>query len=441
MTITLIGTGCGHKENMTLQALRAIEEADLVIGAARLQQDLKDLTEGKETVSAYRAEEILQILENRDYKKAVILFSGDISFYSGAGKLSALLDRSDVIKAKEGQILRLPGISSLTAFCAALGFDMSALTLRSAHGRDCDIIGALMEGRRTFFLTGGKETPATICRAISEAGLGDTRVWIGERLSYPDERITACTAGEAAGMSFAPLSVLIADRIPLRRRSLPGIPDAEFIRGKVPMTKQMIRIAVLGLMNPDPEDVCWDIGAGTGSVSIELAMRSRHVYAVEKNKDAADLCRQNRAMFRCWNLSVTEGTAPEALPGLPRPDKVFIGGSSGHIEDILKVLDDKYRELPELLKAGQAQTPPLQEPDQGGGKAPAEHGRRCGVCLTAITLETLEAGRKALDKYGYTCQIRQIQVTDIQETGSYHMMRAENPVFIISGEKNICTDS
>ena len=231
MTITLIGTGCGHKENMTLQALRAIEEADLVIGAARLQQDLKDLTEGKETVSAYRAEEILQILENRDYKKAVILFSGDISFYSGAGKLSALLDRSDVIKAKEGQILRLPGISSLTAFCAALGFDMSALTLRSAHGRDCDIIGALMEGRRTFFLTGGKETPATICRAISEAGLGDTRVWIGERLSYPDERITACTAGEAAGMSFAPLSVLIADRIPLRRRSLPGIPDAEFIRG------------------------------------------------------------------------------------------------------------------------------------------------------------------------------------------------------------------
>ena len=97
--------------------------------------------------------------------------------------------------------------------------------------------------------------------------------------------------------------------------------------------------------------------------------------------------------------------------------------------------------MPELLKAGQAQTPPLQEPDQGGGKAPAEHGRRCGVCLTAITLETLEAGRKALDKYGYTCQIRQIQVTDIQETGSYHMMRAENPVFIISGEKNICTDS
>ena len=112
MTITLIGTGCGHKENMTLQALRAIEEADLVIGAARLQQDLKDLTEGKETVSAYRAEEILQILENRDYKKAVILFSGDISFYSGAGKLSALLDRSDVIKAKEGQILRLPGMGS-----------------------------------------------------------------------------------------------------------------------------------------------------------------------------------------------------------------------------------------------------------------------------------------------------------------------------------------
>ena len=283
------------------------------------------------------------------------------------------------------------------------------LTLRSAHGRDCDIIDALMEGRRTFFLTGGKETPATICRTMTEAGLGDIGVWIGERLSYPDERITACTAEEAAGMSFAPLSVLIADRIPLRRRSLPGIPDEGFIRGKVPMTKQIVRMAVLGLMNPDPDDICWDIGAGTGSVSIELAMRSRHVYAVEKKEEAADLCRKNRAKFRCWNLSVIEGTAPEALADLPGPDRVFIGGSSGHIEDILKVLDDKLN----------------------GSK----------VCLTAITLETLEAGRKALKKYGYTCSIRQIQVTDIQPAGSHHMMRAENPVFIISGEKDICTDS
>ena len=97
--------------------------------------------------------------------------------------------------------------------------------------------------------------------------------------------------------------------------------------------------------------------------------------------------------------------------------------------------------MPELRKAEQAQVPPLQEPDRGAGKAPSEHGRRCVVCLTAITLETLETGRKALDKYGYSCQIRQIQVTDIQPAGSYHMMRAENPVFIISGEKDICTDS
>ena len=187
----------------------------------------------------------------------------------------------------------LPGVSSVQLLSARLGLPWQDWNLVSAHGADCDPVAAVSVGRPAFFLTGGALGPGEICRRLSAAGLGELSVTVGENLSYPEERIESGTAAEFAGRTFAPLSVLLAEAAPTLPRRAPGIPDGEFQRSKVPMTKQEVRSAILGKLSVGPEDVCWDVGAGTGGVSVELALQARSVWAVERDVEALELLRSN----------------------------------------------------------------------------------------------------------------------------------------------------
>ena len=261
--------------------------------------------------------------------------------------------------------------------------------------------GTVQTGGEGGTASGGEQSPAALCQQLVEAGLGALSVAIGERLSYEDERIATMTAEEGAKWDGSALAVLTVWPAPSCKRSTPGFPDEAFIRGKVPMTKRMIRMSVLGLLNPQDDEVCWDVGAGTGSVSVELSMFARRVYAIEKKPEAVDLLRQNREEFCAYNMRIVEGEAPAALQGLETPDVVFIGGSSGRIGAILDCL-----------------------PQTG-----------VRLCVTAVTLETLEDARKAMESAGFAPQITQVAVTDIKPVGDYHMMDSQNPVFIIYGER------
>ena len=104
------------------------------------------------------------------------------------------------------------------------------------------------------------------------------------------------------------------------------------------MTKQEIRSAILTKLAVTPQDICWDVGAGTGSVSVELALQGRSVWAVERQAEACELIRKNRAKFSAWNLHLQEGTAPEACETLPAPDAVFVGGSGRRLQEILTLV-------------------------------------------------------------------------------------------------------
>ena len=437
MKITLIGTGCGTPATLTEEGKHALERADVILGAARVLNGLPDActqtgdSTREKTVEA-KPRQICDLLagyvEEGTIENAAIALSGDSGFYSGARILKErILERFGDICPVE----IIPGISSVQMLAARLGIPWQDWNLVSAHGVGCDPVYEIMKGRATFFLTGGKYTADVICRELAEAGLGDLRVTVGENLTYlhedknvstdtghvgsiltsdPDmkiENIVTGTASECAERSFSDLAVLLVDtKTPdgkqlIQCRRPAGMPDDVFVRGKVPMTKMEVRCVILGKMAVSQNDVVWDIGAGTGSVSVELAMQARQVWALERRDEAVELIRENREKFGRWNLRIAWGEAPMDLKELPDPDAVFVGGSGGHLGEI------------------------LHEVWRRNGRA--------RICISATLLETLQESLAAFAEREIEPDIVQIAVTRSEKVGGRHMMRAGNPIYIITG--------
>ena len=392
MKLTLIGCGCG-RGTLTLEARAAIEKAQLLVGAPRL---LEEFPEAAERKPARSAKEILEALQQADGRDTAILFSGDSGFYSGAGTLFSQLEG-------EAPVL-LPGISSLQVLSARLKEPWHDWKLCSAHGKDCDPTAAVCEGKPVFFLTGGKLGPAELCARLKEDGLGFLRAVTGENMGTPAEQIRLGSVEEFADQSFAPLSVLLVRPAPRCPRRCPGFPDGAFLREDgIPMTKQEVRSVILAKLNPGPEETCWDIGTGTGSVAVELAMQAKRVFSVERDDKALALAERNRRQFGAWNLRLIHGTAPDALNGLPAPDAVFIGGSSGNLRGIVQAI------------------------------CAANPNAR--ICISAVTLETLQEATPALKDLGFETEVLQLSVSRSCRAGDLTMMTAQNPVFLITGKR------
>lgn len=392
--ITLVGIGCGNSDYLTEAGKKAISDADILVGAARM---LETADSDAEKITAVRTEDIIDIIENNAEKNIGVIFSGDTGFYSGTTRLT------DELIRREKAFRIVPGISSIQMLSAKLGIPWQDWNLVSAHGRDCNILGKLMEGKDTFFLTGGNVVPSDVCRILTEAGLGKTRVFIGERLSYDDERITEAAAEELTAAEFDKLAVMLVKAVPVPEKQVAGIDDEQFIRGNVPMTKQDVRASVMARMNIAPGETIWDVGAGTGSVSVEMALAAKGgtVYAVECVSEGCELIRANREKFRTWNLTVVEGKAPDTLEGLPAPDAVFIGGTRGNLNSILDVV---FNANPEAR-----------------------------ICITAIALESLTAALSELTSRGLDVKVAQIAASRSRKLSSYNMLTADNPIFIITG--------
>ena len=331
MKITLIGMGSGCPESLTVQGYAALREADLILGARRLLSALPaGCTENR--AAAYLPDEILELLHASGCENAALLYSGDTGFYSGA---SALVER---LQAQGYRPVVLPGLSSVQMLSAALGRPWQDWKLVSAHGRACDPVAECMEGKPTFFLTGGSESPATLCAQLAAEGFGKLAAAVGENLGTPEQKVYTGTVGQLAASRFESLSVLLVEAAQVPSRRTQGLPDEAFARGKVPMTKQEVRAAVLAKLGVQPGELLWDVGAGTGSVSVELALAAPRgrVYAVECDPEACALIRQNKEKFAVRNLTLVEGTAPAALENLPAPDAVFIGGTKGNMAAVVE---------------------------------------------------------------------------------------------------------
>ena len=251
-------------------------------------------------------------------------------------------------------------------------------------------------------MLGGDISASDVCRRLCEYSLGNIKVYIGENLSLENEKIHIGRADEFTDLETERLCVMVAENPDFEKTLKICIPDDCFIRGNIPMTKAEVRSICVSKLNIGCGSVCWDIGSGTGSVSVEAAMQCYDgtVYAVDKSAEAARLTALNAHKFLCDNIIVSCAEAESVVDTLPKPDCVFIGGSGGSLKRIIDTALEK--------------------------------NRNANIVVTAVTLETLNKCLEIFGDYKGEPEIIQISVTRTIRVGEHTMLKAENPIFIIS---------
>ena len=401
-SITIVGIGMGNPDLLTKEVRCALLEAELIIGAKRMKDALPKNCQAQYH-ETYDGREILAIVENTDYENIVICMSGDSGFYSGTKGLIGMLE-------KKYEVNVMAGISSISYLAAKSGISWQDACIVSLHGRRENWIQAVKSHEKTFLLMGG--SLREIVEKLCLAGMRDCKLIIGIRLSYPDEKIISAKAGtlldrgDKLDSMDDSLSVLfVLNEHAGQAAASFGISDEEFIRGQVPMTKSEVRAVTMSRLHLKKNAVVYDIGAGTGSVSIEMAAQAwkGNVYAIENNEKALELLHANKERFMADNLEIIEGKAPEALKALPVPDAVFIGGSKGEREAILEAVLEKN-----------------------------PYAR---IVMNIISLESLSEVLGLVKRYGLeNLEISQITVARGREIGGQHLMDGQNPVFVVSAD-------
>lgn len=395
--IALIGIGMGGTGGtMTCEAREYIETADLLIGAKRMLEAAKPLAEKRaEFYPEYRVPEIIDILEERkECSKAAVLLSGDLGFYSGARKLSAALKEP---------VTFLPGISSVVYFAAKNQMAWDDMKIMSAHGRAANLVGEISSNGKVFAILGTRDGVRKLCEKLVYYQIPDLTVYTGQNLGYEDEEIKVGKPEDFLDYEMSTLSVVTVVNPNPVRYVTHGIPDDDFIRDKVPMTKEEVREVSVSKMRLENDSVIYDVGAGSGSVSVEMACKAieGHVYSIEKKDLAVELLKKNKKKFACDNITIVPGLAPQALKDLPVPTHAFIGGSSGNLYEILELL--------------LARNPKIR------------------IVINCITLETVTESLNALDKLPFTdVDIVSITAAKSKKIANYNMMMGQNPVYVIS---------
>lgn len=392
--ISLVGIGMGAEKTLTLEGKKALNEAELLIGAKRMTEAVQK--PGQMVLHEYRSEKIVEyIREHPKYRTVAIALSGDVGFYSGAKKLINQLD---------GNVEVICGISSVVYFMSKIGLSWDDAKIVSAHGRNCNLLSLIRHNPKVFSILGTEDRVAVLASRLVYYGMGDVTLYVGENLSYENEKIfhdKAANLTEYRGDALSVVTACNEKATPLS--AVHGISDGEFLRGKAPMTKEEVRTVSLSKLRLSEDSVCYDVGAGTGSVSVEMALRAwmGQVYAIEKKEDALALLKENKKKFAVDNLAIIPGVAPEAMTELPAPTHAFIGGSSGNMQDIINLLLEKNPKV--------------------------------RIVINCITLETVTEAMNAIRDFGLEdVDIVQLAAARSKSIGRYHMMMGENPIYIIS---------
>ncbi len=388
----IVGVGMGA-ETLTAAAEKIIKSADILIGAERMLKPFESL--GKIMLRSYDCTEICRFIAKFNGNAAAVLVSGDVGFFSLAKNLLQFPEFADAEL--------ICGISTLVYFCSKIHKDLEKMKLVSLHGIECGIAVNVRQNRNCCFILGGKITVGDLCRRLTEYGLGNIKVWIGENFGCENERIQVGKAADFLDIQCGKLAAVITENSGKIDDCTACIPDDEFTRSEIPMTKAEIRCIALAKLNIQSTDICWDIGCGSGSITVEMSLKCHDgmVWAIDKFFEAVDLTKKNCRKFACDNVIVKSGIFPDVKP-FPKPNCVFVGGSGGRLDEILNA----------AFNANSA----------------------VKIVVTAVSLETVSEASNVMERLGMQVDITQIAVTRTRKIGKNTMLNALNPIFIIRGE-------
>jgi precorrin-6Y C5,15-methyltransferase (decarboxylating) len=311
------------------------------------------------------------------------------------------------------ELVFVPQVSSVQLAFARIKESWHDACVVSLHGRPMTaLLPALRQGAaKIAVLTDAQNHPAAIASFLSAQGLAHYTLWVCEELGGPGERVTCWTPESIQQHTFSPLNVTVLLRHATPATStaavpLLGIPEAAIRHRQGMITKREIRLLTLGYLALRPGDVLWDIGAGSGSVSLEAARLSPslEVFALERSTPAYEHVMHNVGTFALPNVHPVLGEAPAALASLPNPDAVFIGGSGGRLEAIMAVVVQR-------LKPG---------------------GR---IVMNCITLENFSLGWDLLRRHTLQVDTTAVQLSYAQPLGQWHRLEADSPIFILRATK------
>lgn len=423
--LNLIGLGTGSENLLTDEAKSALYGAQVIFGAKRLLAVVEKLNLPQKNVRMeplYAAGEIFAFLEeNPQFDNVSVVFSGDLGFFSGAKSFYELSE-----KFCGWQVKTLPGISSAVYFAAKLHKSWQNWKFLSLHGSKCNTVDQIRKNQACFFILSGAENLAfvgqKIKKAIENKILPSIKCYLGKNLSYEDEKICEISLSElVSAENFQnsaeekSLYVLLVENEGAKYEVTgPSLCDEDFIRvEKIPMTKKEVRYLSLLSLGLSENSVLYDIGSGSGSVTVEAARIAGEgqVVAVECNDEAFELGKKNVEKFCLENVILLKGSAPDCLnkpeisQKLPNPTHVFIGGSKGNLREIIFFV--------------------------------LERNPCVRIVANFVSLENLCEMQEVLKLLEKENKIKEVEITQIgvsraEKTGNFHLMKAQNPIYIVS---------
>ncbi|WDL96523.1 precorrin-6y C5,15-methyltransferase (decarboxylating) subunit CbiE [Alicyclobacillus sp. ALC3] len=397
--VIVVGIGDDGAVGLMGDARTLVEQADLLVGGERQLNFFPNYI-GEQRVIKGKLTALLDDLQDLpDTQSVVVLASGDPLFYGIGSLLIKRLGRE--------RVRIIPHLSSVQLAFARCGESWQDASVISLHGRPIAGLAQRIGNAQTVaLLTDADNSPARIARYLLDFDMTEYAMFVAENLGGPTERTGRYSLQAAAGVEFAPLNVVIL----LRNEDAPaawplGIEDSEFSQRKPDrglITKKEIRVLSLAELALRPGDVLWDIGACTGSVSIEAVLHTPglQAFAIEKNEGDLENLRENQVKFRTDFVAV-HGKAPAGLEGFPDPDAVFVGGSGGELAELLQVCAKRMR----------------------------PRGR---IVINAATLETLTTASQTLKQLGFEVAIALVQTARSKPILNLTRFEGMNPVYIVT---------
>ena len=401
--VHIIGMGLSP-DDLTAHHRRLIENAEILVGGARHLAHFAESTADKKEITKDIQALIDYVQERMHTRRIVVLASGDPLYYGIGAHLA------DALGPQKVEIH--PNVSSVAAAFARIKTSWSDAVVVSLHGRknEPSLVDALKSTDKVAVLTDSRHTPAWLVEFCRENGFGDFELGVFEELGSASERIRWIRPGDESPGQFKEPNLVIL----LRRendgqaphRYHLGLPEEFFLHQRGLITKAEIRAVTLSKLALSTEHVFWDLGAGSGSVAVEAALfvKNGRIIAVEKDAQRSMQIRRNLERFSIENATVVQDAFPACLAGLPRPHRVFIGGGGNILSELITAVDRRVRP-------------------------------RARIVMNTVLMANLDGAVKTLESLGYRTDIVQIQISRSRAMPWSSRLEAENPVWIISGER------